>query len=99
MVMTVGRYLMGQAEIADRLGVSRQRVYQLTSGADWPKPYDELATGRVWRIEDVEAWISTNRPDLVRTDAEPAPARRKGCRGDARSRRKRATGADEPTDA
>lgn len=64
MVLVMGRHLMGSREIERRLGVSRQRVNQLTNRADWPKPYDELAMGKVWRIEDIEAWIATNRPDL-----------------------------------
>ena len=64
MVLVMGRYLMGAREIEVRLGISRQRVYQLTSSPGWPEPYDELAMGKVWRIEDVEAWIRENRPDL-----------------------------------
>ena len=60
----MGRHLMGAREIEDRLGVSRQRVQQLTARTDWPAPYDELAMGKVWRIEDVEAWISEHRPEI-----------------------------------
>jgi hypothetical protein len=61
----MSRHLVGTAEICPRLGgVSRQRVYQLTQRADWPAPYDELAQGRVWRREEVEAWIRANRPEL-----------------------------------
>lgn len=56
---------MGAQEIERRLGVSRQRVQQLTARSDWPAPYDELAMGKVWRIEDVEAWIRDNRPDDI----------------------------------
>lgn len=56
---------MGAREIEDRLGVSRQRVQQLTARPDWPAPYDELAMGKVWRIEDVEAWIRVHRPEDV----------------------------------
>lgn len=55
---------MGSREIEQRLGVSRQRVNQLANRPDWPAPYDELAMGKVWRIEDIEAWIATHRPDL-----------------------------------
>ena len=56
---------MGAAEIRQRLGgVSRQRVYQLTRRADWPTPYDHLIQGKVWRRDDVEAWIRLYRPDL-----------------------------------
>jgi prophage regulatory protein len=49
---------MGPGEIRERLGrLSRQRIYQITSDPTFPQPYDELAMGKVWRIEDVEAWI------------------------------------------
>jgi len=54
---------MGAREIELRLGVSRQRVQQLTAHPDFPAPYDELAMGKVWRIDDVEAWIRDHRPD------------------------------------
>jgi prophage regulatory protein len=64
MLDVMGKYLMGAREIEERLGVSRQRVYQLTGRPDWPAPYDELAMGKVWRIADVEAWIRAHRPDL-----------------------------------
>jgi prophage regulatory protein len=81
MLLTMGRHLMGAREIEDRLGVSRQRVYQLTSRADFPEPYDELATGRVWRIEDIERWISDHRPELHDTEPDTSsPPSRKGHR-------------------
>lgn len=69
MLLTMGRHLMGAREIEDRLGVSRQRVYQLVVRPDFPEPYDELAMGKVWRIEDIEQWIRDHRPPLA--DAEP----------------------------
>lgn len=55
---------MGPGEIRERLGwLSRQRIYQITSDPTFPEPYDELRMGKVWRIEDVEAWITrTLRP-------------------------------------
>lgn len=56
---------MGNGEIADRLGVSRQRVYQLTSRKGFPDPIADLSMGQVWMREDVEAWIKENRPDLA----------------------------------
>jgi prophage regulatory protein len=60
---------MGAAEIRRRLGgISRRRVYQLTQRPDWPAPYDELVQGKVWRREDVEAWIKQHRPDLESVD-------------------------------
>ncbi|WP_233219700.1 AlpA family transcriptional regulator [Micromonospora sp. RP3T] len=60
----MGRRLMGAYEIRTRLGVSRQRVEQLMKRPDWPEPYETLATGRVWRTEDIESWIREYRPHL-----------------------------------
>jgi prophage regulatory protein len=58
-------HLMGAHEIRVRLGgISRQRVYQLTSRADFPAPIADLAQGKVWVAADVEAWIATRRSSL-----------------------------------
>jgi predicted DNA-binding transcriptional regulator AlpA len=64
MFTDMGRYLMGQAEIADRLGVTRQRVQQLANKPNWPEPFDVLAMGKVWWIKDIDEWIRQHRPDL-----------------------------------
>ena len=54
---------MGAYEIRARLGgISRQRVYQLTSRADFPKPLAALSQGQVWDAADIEAWIKQKRP-------------------------------------
>lgn len=61
--------LMGAHEIRVRLGmVSRQRAYQITSRADFPAPVADLAQGKVWLAEDVEAWMKAHRRDV--DDAE-----------------------------
>jgi prophage regulatory protein len=70
MVLVMGKHLMGAREVESRLGVSRQRVYQLTIRPDWPEPYDELAMGKVWRIDDIEAWIREHRPDIAGDDQD-----------------------------
>lgn len=74
-MLTLMGALVGQAEIADRLGVSRQRVQQLVQRADWPKPHATLAMGKIWKTTDVEAWIAKNRPEVAdkeaRTDDTP----------------------------
>jgi len=50
--------LVGAHEIRAMLGsVSRQRAYQLTSRADFPRPVADLAQGKVWRRHDVQGWI------------------------------------------
>jgi prophage regulatory protein len=48
--------LVGAAEIAELLSISRQRVDQLAAGDDFPEPIAVLAAGRVWKRADVEAW-------------------------------------------
>lgn len=57
--------LVGSAEIRVMLGgVSRQRVYQITTRRDFPEPVAELSMGNVWLAEDVERWIAAKRTDL-----------------------------------
>jgi len=53
-------HLVGSAEIAAVLGVSRQRVQQLISRPDFPKPDAVLAMGKIWRKADVEAWAKAH---------------------------------------
>jgi predicted DNA-binding transcriptional regulator AlpA len=55
--------LVGAAEIADMLGgVSRQRVYVITTRSDFPAPVGVLRGGRVWDEAQVRAWIAAHRP-------------------------------------
>lgn len=84
MLTLVGKYLMGAGEIRDRLGgISRQRVQQLIARPSFPKPYDQLQMGKVWRIADVEAWIREHRTELADEEpVAPEPSQsRKGYRG------------------
>ncbi|MFC4104567.1 DNA-binding protein [Micromonospora zhanjiangensis] len=61
--------LMGAHEIRMRLGgISRQRVYAITSHRSFPAPVAELQQGNVWDTDDVEDWIREHRPNL--TDEE-----------------------------
>lgn len=61
--------LVGAHEIRVRLGgISRQRTYQLTSRADFPKPLAELQQGKIWSAADVEAWIAERRPHQADLD-------------------------------
>lgn len=55
-MMTDVDHLVGAAEIGRMLGVSRQRVTQLTAREDFPEPEVVLAMGKVWRTEDVRRW-------------------------------------------
>ena len=57
--------LMGQAEIRERLGISRQWVGVLVNRRDFPEAAYELEMGRIWLAEDVEVWIREHRPELA----------------------------------
>lgn len=48
--------LVGATEIADLLGVTRQRVQQLANDPGFPEPVARLKMGNVWVLEDVIAW-------------------------------------------
>jgi predicted DNA-binding transcriptional regulator AlpA len=49
---------VGIAEIAERLGVSRQRVHQLVmTDPTFPPAADDLTAGKVWHETDVLPWI------------------------------------------
>lgn len=52
----VGTDLVGVAEIAELLGVTRQRVHQLMRSPDFPAPVAELSAGRIWNLDEVESW-------------------------------------------
>lgn len=50
--------LCGVQEIAQLLGVSKQRAGQLTARKDFPQPLARLACGRIWDLDQVEAWLA-----------------------------------------
>lgn len=49
-------HLMGLTEIANFLGVSRQRAHQLSKSDGFPEPAAVLAAGPVWETTAVENW-------------------------------------------
>lgn len=49
-------HLVGPAEVAEILGVSRQRVHQLAESGALPQPEVEVAAGTIWRTVDIERW-------------------------------------------
>jgi prophage regulatory protein len=55
-MLVVVDVLVGSAEITELLGVSRPRTFQITSGAGFPAPVQELKMGKIWRLSDVQAW-------------------------------------------
>ena len=48
--------LAGRTELAEMLGVSRQRARTLTERDDFPAPIAQMRRGPIWRIEDIETW-------------------------------------------
>lgn len=54
---------VGSVEIAEILGVSRQRVFAMADSRrlNFPQPAAELAMGKLWDRAEVEAWIRKNR--------------------------------------
>jgi ATP-dependent Clp protease ATP-binding subunit ClpA/predicted DNA-binding transcriptional regulator AlpA len=55
----MSHHLLGSAEIAELLGVSRQRVSQLVASyPDFPPPEADLAAGRIWSRDAIEAWLA-----------------------------------------
>ncbi len=70
--------LVSIVEVAEMLGVSRQRVHQiLRAYPDFPVPEAELAVGRIWRRQSITDWMashprSTGRPR--KSDISPAIA-------------------------
>ncbi|MGH7642589.1 MAG: helix-turn-helix transcriptional regulator [Candidatus Dormibacteria bacterium] len=68
--------LVGIAETARMLGVSRQRVHQIAgTNPEFPKPVAELAAGRIWRRQEVEAWIGAH-PDRQKSGPKGRRSRR-----------------------
>jgi predicted DNA-binding transcriptional regulator AlpA len=53
--------LVSTVEIAEMLGVSRQRVHQLMrSYSDFPEPEATLAVGRIWRKAVIIDWMKAH---------------------------------------
>ena len=83
-------------EVAEMLGVSRQRVHQIIQTyPDFPQPEAELAVGRIWRRDLVARWISshprrTGRPSTIAKDS-PVGNRPPGGAGGSRGGRKHGT--------
>lgn len=63
--------VMGLAEIAQRLGISKRYARELVGKKGFPDPA-RLAMGQVWSTADVEAWISEHRPAKAEGATPPA---------------------------
>ncbi|MBL7494854.1 helix-turn-helix domain-containing protein [Frankia sp. CNm7] len=50
-------------DIAERLGITTERVRQLSHRDGFPAPAGRAKHIRYWRARDIEDWIEKNRPD------------------------------------
>jgi prophage regulatory protein len=57
--------VVGTYEIGQMFGLSRQRVQQITSHRDFPKPWVVLHMGQIWKRPAVEAWARQNGRPIV----------------------------------
>lgn len=48
------------------LGVTRQRVQQLTKGSDFPEPLYRMKAGNFWLLSDFEAWAKATGRKVTR---------------------------------
>lgn len=63
--------LLGVTELADILGVTRQRAHAIAARDDFPDPVERLASGPIWTEPSVRAFLTTwerkpGRPATVR---------------------------------
>jgi predicted DNA-binding transcriptional regulator AlpA len=62
----VTNQLLGVTEVAALLGLTRQRVQQLTeTDPDFPSPAAELARGRVWERDDIVKWAKATGREIA----------------------------------
>lgn len=62
--------LVGAREIADMLGVSRQRVHEIAKRPDFPKPVRHTGSrvATIWLREDIENWIESSGRAVIDED-------------------------------
>jgi hypothetical protein len=65
--------LVGVAEAARALGWDKLRIFTYLGRGSFPEPVAELASGRVWRRDDIEAFAATRtrRTPNTRRDGDP----------------------------
>lgn len=54
-VPRVGR-LVSRVEIAEMLGMSKQRLHQIMKEGGFPEPVEELGIGRIWDRDVIKRW-------------------------------------------
>lgn len=62
--------VMALAEVAEFLGVSKQRAAILADRPDFPTPIDTLTVGRIWSAEDMRAYAKRRNSRTDGSDAE-----------------------------
>ena len=82
--------LLGAAEVADLLGVSRQRVHQLSLGPNFPEPLVRVRMGPLWGRSAIESFAKQWIRKPGRPIVEPEPTVRMEM-APTRSRRSRNT--------
>lgn len=64
MTETANSQFVSLSQLAEMLGVSRQRADQIVRDKpDFPATAAETAGGRIWKRAQVAKWIEKNRPD------------------------------------
>ncbi len=63
--------LVGVAEAAAVLGWDKRRIFTYLSRGSFPEPLAALASGRVWRRDDIEAYARTWRRRTARAGPRP----------------------------
>ena len=59
------RVIVGTAEIAEMLSLTRQRVGQMAREGELPKPLGVVQAGAIWKRSAVETWARANGRDLT----------------------------------
>jgi hypothetical protein len=54
------QHVAAVGDIGERYGVSKQMAEYWTKKPGFPKPYDHLRQGQVWRWKDVTRWAEKN---------------------------------------
>ena len=54
--------LVGLAEVAELLNVSKRSASRYTHRPDFPEPVARLAAGPIWDAAEVEAWAAKQPP-------------------------------------
>jgi predicted DNA-binding transcriptional regulator AlpA len=54
--------ILGTSEVAEVLGVSKQRIASLRKDVNFPEPFLKLASTPLWDRTEVEAFLAKWRP-------------------------------------